>query len=108
MSGGTCRIRTYVAFATDLQSAPIGRSGNVPCVGPALSAIWRRDEDYNVTPTVAKTGGHALFEACCPSSAGLITVRMLDHLSRAAEGMRSVTGHATASISSHAVGLGPG
>lgn len=28
--GGRCRIRTCVAFATDLQSAPIGRSGNLP------------------------------------------------------------------------------
>lgn len=28
--GGRSRIRTWVAFATDLQSAPIGRSGNLP------------------------------------------------------------------------------
>src|SRR6187200_1804174 len=28
--GGRCRIRTCEAFATDLQSAPIGRSGNLP------------------------------------------------------------------------------
>jgi hypothetical protein len=29
-AGGRSRIRTLVAFATDLQSAPIGRSGNLP------------------------------------------------------------------------------
>ena len=31
---GGSRIRTLVAFATDLQSAPIGRSGNPPVVHP--------------------------------------------------------------------------
>ena len=30
--GGRSRIRTLEAFATDLQSAPIGRSGNPPGV----------------------------------------------------------------------------
>ena len=35
LAGGRSRIRTWVACATDLQSAPIGRSGNLPLViGP--------------------------------------------------------------------------
>ena len=40
---GGCRIRTFVAFATDLQSAPIGRSGNPP-------GALRRGSKDNGTP----------------------------------------------------------
>src|SRR5690242_1246084 len=60
--GGRSRIRTWVAFATDLQSAPIGRSGNLPGADPQLAVrqqVGRIARHYSGAETARRAASMA-------------------------------------------------
>jgi hypothetical protein len=52
--GGRSRIRTWEAFATDLQSAPFGRSGNLPGCAVARYAGYDSEEPGSVGGSVGE------------------------------------------------------
>lgn len=73
---GRCRIRTYAALATELQSAPIGLSGNLPCSVVPCPATPGHAMPSHAMPSEPHTG----FEPAMPEwKSGVLPITPMGH-----------------------------